>query len=353
VPSEWSQATAAAQALAGCIVKMRDKPWMNGMRTAAIAGLGKLKVESSGPILIEELTDDNPAIAREAVRSAEKALGLSVTVARIAEAAARHGAGATDAYGGALRWLKRDVVADELERLMGTGSATQQEVARNLLRDLGGAVAFAKLRARTDVMKEYTSVLKDTEERIQGLFESSLVEAKKGFHLAVIMDVVVFGLGVLLLLASAGFALFKEGGLDKWAGIGLTTGGVLGVVYGVLIANPRKQVRESVDHLMRLKMVFLAYLRRLHQADQAYSRMLIDDKEISVDDVRAFSAIVGGILVETIAQPLDANMKTLVAAEPRAGSAQPAKPAGEASRVEPVSSHDAGVREQPPAGAKN
>ena len=76
--------------------------------------------------------------------------------------------------------------------------------------------------------------------------------------------------------------------------------GVLGVVYGVLIANPRKQVRESVDHLMRIKMVFLAYLRRLHQIDQAYTRQLLEEKPMTAEEVQGFSDIVGRILHETV-----------------------------------------------------
>src|SRR5262249_34913064 len=198
----------------------------------------------------------------------ERILGLGLTVIRVVEAAARGGPSDIDAYARALRWLNREAVADELEKLMVTGSARQQEGARTLLSELGGAAAFEKLRARTDVMKQYTEVLEKTEERVRELFEGAVKEAQSGFHLAAIMDVVVFGLGVLLILGSAAYALFATGDLGKWAGVGLAGGtGVLGVVYGVLVANPRRQIRESVDHLMRVKMVFLAYLRRLHQAD--------------------------------------------------------------------------------------
>jgi hypothetical protein len=120
------------------------------------------------------------------------------------------------------------------------------------------------------------------------------------------MDVVVFAAGIVLLLGSAGHALFTAGNLAKWAGVGLSSGiGVLGVVYGTLIANPRRQVCESVDHLMRLKMVFLAYLRRLHQTDQAYTRRLLDDEPITLDEVRGFADVVGNIMEGTVQQQLD------------------------------------------------
>ena len=105
IPSDWSHSTMAAQALSACIIKMRGSPWKDGMRTGAIAGLGTLKVESSAPLIIEELADDNPAVVREAARSIEKILGLNVTVIRIVEAASKSGAAAMDAYARALRWL--------------------------------------------------------------------------------------------------------------------------------------------------------------------------------------------------------------------------------------------------------
>jgi HEAT repeat protein len=305
VPSDGSQAMGAAQALSECVTKLRDSPWKDGMRTGAIAGLGNLKIESSGPLLLEELVDDNPAIVREAARAMEKILGLRVCVIRIVEAASKPNAAGIDVFGRALRWLDREAVAEELETLMQSGSTRQQDVARALLSELGGAVAFEKLRARTDVMKQYSDVLEKAEEKIRALFETSVREAQSGFHLAVIMDVIVFAVGVVLLLGSAGYALYSQGDIGSWAGVGVTGGvGVLGMVYGVLIANPRRQVRESVDHLMRVKMVFLAYLRRLHQADQAYARRLLDDEPITVDQVKGFSETVGEIMKETVRQNL-------------------------------------------------
>jgi len=77
---------------------------------------------------------------------------------------------------------------------------------------------------------------------------------------------------------------------------------MLGIVYGILIANPRRQVREAVDHLMHLKIVFLGYLRQLHQADQAYTRRLLDDTPISIQEVREFSKSVGETMDGATAQ---------------------------------------------------
>jgi hypothetical protein len=308
VPSTSPHISRAAQALSRAIVTMRGTPWKDGMRTGAITSLGNLKVESSGPLLLDELTDDNPAIVRQASRSMEKILGLGTTVVRVVEAATKGATPTTiDAFARALRWLDRDTVAEELEVLMGSGSVAQQEMSRSLLSELGGAVAYEKLRARTAAMKQYSDVLERAEDRVRDLFEQSIREAQKGFHLATWMDVIVFGAGITLIVVSAINALFKTGDLATWAGIGGI--GVLGVLYGLLISNPRQQVRDAVDHLMRVKIIFLAYLRRLHQTDQAYTRLLLDSEKITAEQLRGYSDIVGGIMEATTRELTNADLK--------------------------------------------
>jgi len=320
VPNDSSHAQSAAHSLVRCIVKLRGSPGKDGMRIGAIMSLGKLKADSAAPVLLDELLDDNPGVVREAVRSMERILGLRVAVGRIVEAATKRPAG-LDGYGRALGWLDRAAAAEELGALMVSGSVGQQELARKLLSELGGAAAFEKLRARTDAMKQYADVLERAEEGVRALFDRSVREAQNGFHVAVTMDVVVFALGIALLVVSAGYALAQGDNLSSWAGVGASGGvGLLGVLYGSLIAKPRQQVRQSVDHLMRLKITFLAYLRRLHQADQAYTRRMLDDERPSLEEVQGFSDVVERIMDSTLeqteklrrspprnARPVDAN----------------------------------------------
>jgi len=300
-----------AQTLATAIITMRASPWKDGMRTGAILALGNLKVESSGPLLLEELTDDNPAIVRQAARAMEKILGLGTSVNRVAEAAAKSGNATTvDALARALRWMNRDAVAEELEILMGSGSVAQQQIARTLLSEIGGAVAYEKLRARTAAMKQYGDVLERAEDRVRDLFEKTVREAQRGFHLATWMDVIVFGIGIALILASAANALLATGDLKVWAGVG--GAGVLGVLYSLLISNPRRQVRDAVDHLMKVKIIFLAYLRRLHQTDQAYTRLLLDSEKITAEELKGYSDIIGVIMEATAKQLAEADSRSTV-----------------------------------------
>jgi hypothetical protein len=266
----------------------------DSMRTRALVGLGNLHVGRVAAVLIEELFDDSPGIVSAASRSLEAVLGVRTATARIVEAAVTADSDTQAKLAAALRYMDRASVVEELETTMLTGPEAQQAAARNLLSEVGGAQAFQRLKARTTAVTQYIGVLEEAETKIRKLFEDSIIEARHGFKIAASMDIVVFGIGIFLVLASAVSILLAGGTLDSWAGVGTTGGtGLLSVVYGLLIANPRRRVRESVDHLMTLKVVFLAYLRQLHQTDQAYTRRLLDDRDFSANEVSSFTDMVG------------------------------------------------------------
>jgi hypothetical protein len=275
----------------------------DSMRTRALVGLGNLRVTRIATVLIEELFDDSPGIVSAASRSLEAVLGVRTATARIMEAAVAADADTQARLAAALRYMDRASVVEELETTMLTGPDAQRAAARNLLSEVGGAQAFQSLKARTTAVTQYMGVLEEAETKIRKLFEDSIIEARHGFKIAASMDIVVFGIGICLVLASAISILVAGRTLDSWAGVGITGGtGVLGVLYVLLIANPRRQVRESVDHLMHLKVVFLAYLRQLHQTDQAYTRRLLDDRDFSVSEVTSFTNMVGNSMTKALSE---------------------------------------------------
>jgi aminoglycoside phosphotransferase (APT) family kinase protein len=67
---------------------------------------------------------------------------------------------------------------------------------------------------------------------------------------------------------------------------------VLGVLYGTFIAKPREQVVQAARQLMRLKLIFLAYLRDLHQIDQAFTRRMLEDKPMPLEEVDRFRLMI-------------------------------------------------------------
>src|SRR5262249_50646376 len=161
-------------------------------------------------------------IVAGAARALEAVLGVRVACLRVVEAAIGVDPAGLIRLGAALRSMDRRAVVQELESSMLTGSDEQQAVARSLLSEVGGVEAFQRLRARTAAATQYVGVLEEAEARIRKLFEDSIVEARQGFKVAAAMDVLVFVVGLVLIVASAIPILRSGGRLDSWAGVGAT-----------------------------------------------------------------------------------------------------------------------------------
>jgi hypothetical protein len=298
-PPGSQHARAAAQALSEYVKGTRYTPWMDGVRAAAIRSLGAVREETSTSLLLDQTTDENPEIVRDAARALEEILGPTRATTRIVEAATgADGAWSIEDVVLALRWMQeRDLVVEQLEDLMLSGPTHEQDIAKRLLNEIGGVAAFRRLQAQTRATAQYLETLEQAEERVREQFTTSIEEARRGFKIATAMDVTVFVIGILLIAVSATLALAQGGNLETWAGVGVTGGlGVLGVVYGTLIAKPRQQVDAAVNRLMYVKIVFLAYVRQLHQADQAYTRRLLEQETLTTEEVRTFSTMIESIM---------------------------------------------------------
>jgi HEAT repeat protein len=294
------RAERALLSVAKAMAKFRDNIFYDSMRQAAIGTIGYLGAKNGVPLLVDQLVDDNPAIVRDASNALERLVGARVAASRTIEAATESPPDSVRYYVDALRWMDRKEVVEELEAIMTTGPNLGQEIARRLLGEIGGLEAYSKLRARAFVTEQYTQQLEVAESKIREMFESTIDEARRGFGWAAKMDIGVFLLGLTLLALSGFAALFQAGGLHTWILAGAVGGtGLAGALYGLLVANPRRQISENVDHLMRLKVVFLSYLRQLHQIDQAFTRLLLEKPSLELTDVERFRDAVGKAMFET------------------------------------------------------
>ena len=269
IPTDSRFTRDAARSLATFVEKWRSFSGRDSMRAQALIGLGKLKGEATSPVLIEDLIDYNPAIVREAARSLEVILGTRTAVVRVL-------------------------------------------VARALLSEVGGSAAFEKLRAQSNLMLQHTEFIKESEERMQTMFAQSIGDARAGFTLATRMDIAAFVLGMVLIAVSGAVQLVSKGSLEGWIA-SATSGaaGVLGVLYTLLVAKPRQRVQDAVNHVMHLKIIFLGYLRQLHQADQGYIRRLIENEPMTVKELQDFAAI-----IETDMNAAAARLRSATVEEP-------------------------------------
>ena len=281
----------ATRCLGDFVDRWATYPGRDAMRLRAIAGLGGFRRASEAGILVEQLLDENPAIVREAARALEACVGTRSAVDRILFETAKSGNEAS-LYASGLRWMeKREEVVDQLALAMMSAPTEQREYARTLLSEVGGVAAMEKLRVQSNLMTQHSEFLKLSEDRVQDMFKTSIEDAHTGFKRSLTMDQVVFYVGILLIVTSASLMFKHDGRLSAdWVGTGTT--GVLGVLYTLLIAKPRQQVEQGVDHLMKLKVVFLGFLRQLHQADSSYVRRLLDDKSIGADELKSYNALI-------------------------------------------------------------
>ena len=89
--------------------------------------------------------------------------------------------------------------------------------------------------------------------------------------------------------------------IDNWAGIGASGGtGALSVLYSMFFSKPRQQVKDNVNHMMNLKIIFLAYLRELNQLDQSFSQKMIESDCLSESDISFFKQKLKDSMTEAV-----------------------------------------------------
>lgn len=307
VPPNFGMREDIADIVSDKVRQYRNAPVYDGIRIKALRTLGQLKVESTAPRLLECLLDDNPAIVREAIFALTEVLGLATAMTRIGEEVVKRGEDRLENYVRALSWLEdRKQVVEELDRLQESVPLEHQDLIRRLLMDVGGLIAFKKLDARERVRKDYKEELSQSQSKIDDTFEKSIRNAQQGFRITQIMDVTVFVIGVALIGIAVYILLAQPDRLQDFGGTTLTVGsglvGVLAVIYATWFAKPREKIREAVKDLMEMRVVFQAFLRQLHQTDQAYARRLIDDEPITSTEAREFTQLIRQIMSDAITE---------------------------------------------------
>ena len=291
VPSDSSEANVAANALINIITRSRDFQFWDVMRIRAIEALGRLRVSHTVELLLDEVTDLNPSIVKEAVLALEQVLDAEAMTARILERLSKDPdrEATLRLYADALRFLSDDKPSvNRLESAMVSGPFETREYARRLLGEMGGSYAVDKLTAQAQGAQRYLKVLDDSDQKLRDMFEDTLKEGRRGFHIVTIMDETLFVVGLIML----GIAIALATADKTLIAVLTSSGGIVSAVYGRFFARPRDQIEASVTHLAALKTIFLGYLRQLRQVDQTYARRMLDEKAPDVTEIRAYTLLV-------------------------------------------------------------
>eukprot|EP00741_Cyanophora_paradoxa_P022368 tig00021462_g21595.t1 len=300
----WSFTREVERTVSRIVDVCRVVPKFYDIHALCLKLLGVLRCGDSIELVLKDLSN---SVVRQAVfaiehltkpgRDGRVPVQLSSAVMRIVHEAQDHfqavsvsGNATTmaDHFGLALRFFSapvRDMIIVELENIMSSGggvqidaaSAALQDTARRLMMEAGGETAFRKLAARQNNANRYEKLMQAASDQVQQTFDRNVSEARWGLLISLAMDVLVFLLGLALIPTALYLLVARRDDLSSLAGAGATGGaGVLSIIYSTLIAKPREQVQQASRSMMRLKVVFNAYLRRLQMIDQTFSVMLVE-----------------------------------------------------------------------------
>lgn len=298
VPAGTHEAEEAAEVLGGYVRRYRW-PMYDSMRTNALVSLGRLRSVLSAPVLLEELTDENPMIVLQAALALQAALGARTACRRILEAATE-GARLPQSYAGALRALDRAQVIDELEAALTTGTTQEADAAMVLLRELGGAEALDRLTVMRRSAEAFVAAQSKADEELRESLDRSLTEARQGFRIVAGMDITVFAAGLVLIGLGVYLALVGENSFDRLAGAVTSGAGLIGLVLKDWLVKSRDRIEPSVRRLVSLQASFHGYLRQLRQVDQAYTQRVLEGK-LKPEEVSNYTEIVVKATRQTVA----------------------------------------------------
>ena len=192
-----------------------------------------------------------------------------------------------------LKWMcsNSNYVLESLEDKMYRGDSDMvKDTSRRLISEMGGASAIKKLEVKSLLKDGYNQQINKSQEDVERMFHITIIDAKRGFNIAMAMEIIVFFTGIVLIMLSGFMAILNgENSSSQWAGAGASAGaGMLTTLYSLFISKPREKVKENVTHLMYLKIIFLGYLRELNQLDQSFNQHIMEEELITQETIHTY-----------------------------------------------------------------
>jgi HEAT repeat protein len=277
---KWQEAIEAL----GTALKKKDLS--DYARRSCVDGLAQIaKPETKGHLLFT-LQDRDAEIRVRAASALKNALGASGAVSFIAEELLRLEEPPSH-YFDALRQIDSKEAANILaDHLLHPDSQIAARASRALAK-LGGEEAVRTLQAqRTKALDTYTQLLGNADQQVMEQFNRLMVQAQRGFLLSLWMHAIIFGIGVVVLIASLYVALAQGfGTFERYVGVG-TAVGSLGTLLLLFYKDPLKNIRVSVTSLVKVNVVFLGYVRQINQIDATFKQMFLASAGFGIDQMK-------------------------------------------------------------------
>ncbi|PWB72051.1 MAG: hypothetical protein C3F07_12570 [Anaerolineales bacterium] len=190
-----------------------------------------------------------------------------------------------------------------LSRYLFSEDVSVRQRAEKALRLVGGEKAVQTLMGqKSEVLRAYNDLLTKTDEPIQQLFQETMHQARFSFMVSQIMSIVVFVVGIGAIIFGL-YTAFQSGNerIEFIFGAGTSIIGAIAVLLDLLVRDPHKRVQEATSILLRIKVIFLGYLRQIHQIDATFKHEFIEGgREFGQKDVEKTTRLINAVMKNTM-----------------------------------------------------
>ncbi|MBN1936229.1 MAG: HEAT repeat domain-containing protein [Anaerolineae bacterium] len=271
-------------------------------RRACVDALGQIGRSEAQEALLIALGDQDAEIHARAANTLKQILGPTDAAKIIVDELVRADT-PPPGYVDALRKIDGQEAARLLTDYLLDADPDKVDRASRVLTSLGGEGALRTLQTqRNKAMETYTQLLGSADQNIMQQFNNLMNRAHQAFSMAMWMHGIIFGVGVLILVASMYVALSQNfETFERYVGVGGAVSSV-GVLLLLFYRNPLNNIRKSMTDLMQVNVVFLGYVRQINQIDATFKQLFLSAAGFDTDQmdktVRRIQGAVKGTMQE-------------------------------------------------------
>lgn len=190
-----------------------------------------------------------------------------------------------------------------LSRFLFDDDISVRRRAEHALKLLGGEKAVQTLIGqRSEVLRAYNDLLSKADEPIQELFKETMHQARQSFWISQVMSIIVFVVGIGAIITGLWVAFTRGSSSVEFVfGAGTSIVGAIAVLLDLMVRDPHKRVQEATSILLRIKVIFLGYLRQIHQIDATFKHEFIEGgKEFGQKDVEQTTKLINAVMKNTM-----------------------------------------------------
>ena len=172
-----------------------------------------------------------------------------------------------------------------IEYLNSVKDPSKMDKAHTLMEHIGGPEAMSVLvETRIEALNKAKSRVEEFDQQGLTIFQDTIVQAKRGFSLNLLMSEIIFIVGIFLLCFSIYLILQPTSNnfnLLFGASSGLTG---IGTILMMFYHGPSERINRAVTNLVQIEIAFLGYIRQVTQIMAMFEREYLND-DFNIDEL--------------------------------------------------------------------